>query len=822
MGIFVADLRYAFRMLWKNPGFSGVAIAALVLGIGANIAIFTVIDAVLLRPLPYAESDRMAIVARKFPGDNVGDSASIPKYMIWRQNDVFESMTLHGFSAPGMNLGSKDHPDQVKGTQVSAGYFRVFGAAPTIGRTFTEQEDLPGGPPVVVVSYNIWQSRLGGDPAIVGRTLTLNNAPYTVIGVLPKGFQPDPPSDLFLPLQADPASTNQGHYLRVIGRLKPGVTLAAAQAEMKVLGDRFRRENPKWMDKNESVAVVPLAEFETRNVKPALFVLAGAVGFVLLIACANVANLLLARAAVRAREMAVRAAVGAGRWRVVRQLLTESVVLAGIGGVLGFILGSWGVRALLLLTPGNIPRLTDPDGIVSTPPLDWRIAVFSLGLALLTGILFGLLPALRISNPDLASTLKESSGRAGSGRHNRLRSVLVVSEIALALVLLVGAALMIRTFIGLNAVRPGLDPHNVLTLQTSMASGTYSTTEAVAGLVTQVTRRLEGVPGVEAAASSIVLPMENGVDLPFNIAGKTPPNGEQYAGDEMYRSISPHYFRVFRIPLLRGRAFTENDTPNSPRVVVINQALAKKYWPKEDPIGQVMIIGKGLGPQFDDPPREIVGIVGSVAETGLKGGIVPVMYIPQSQVPQGLTTLANQVLPLTWCVRTAMDPSTLTSAITAEFRNYDAGLVPSEVRGMEQVIAKSVSRQNFNMLLLGIFAAIALLLAAIGIYGLIAYSVQQRTQEIGIRLALGAARGHLLRMVLRQGLTLAGIGVVMGLAIAYGLTRLIASLLYGVKASDPWTFGGVALLLSLVALIATYIPARRAAATEPVEALRYQ
>jgi len=355
-----------------------------------------------------------------------------------------------------------------------------------------------------------------------------------------------------------------------------------------------------------------------------------------------------------------------------------------------------------------------------------------------------------------------------------------------------------------------------------MASGTYSTTEAVAGLGTQVTRRLEGVPGVEAAASSIVPPMENGVDLPFNIAGKTPPNGEQYTGDEMYRSVSPHYFRVFRIPLVRGRAFTDNDAANSPRVVIINQALAKKYWPKEDPIGQVMIIGKGLGPQFDDPPRQIVGIVGSVTETGLDGGPVPVMYIPQSQVPQGMTALANQVLPLSWCVRTAMDPSSLTSAITAEFRAYDAGLVPSEVRGMEQVIAKSVSRQNFNMLLLAIFAAIALLLAAIGIYGLIAYSVQQRTQEIGIRLALGAARGDLLRMVLRQGLTLAGIGVVMGLVIAYGLTRLLASLLFGVKASDPWTFGGVALLLSLVALIATYIPARRAAATEPVEALRYQ
>jgi predicted permease len=565
-----------------------------------------------------------------------------------------------------------------------------------------------------------------------------------------------------------------------------------------------------------------MREAMTGNIKLALWILLGAVGFVLLIACANVANLLLARAAVRAREIAVRAAIGAGRWRVVRQLLTESLLLAGLGGVLGFALGAWGVRALLLLVPGNIPRLTDSDGLTAAPPLDWRIAAFTIGIALLTGVIFGLFPALRISNPDLASVLKEASSRAGTGRHNRARSLLVVTEMALALVLLVGATLLIRTFVGLNSVKPGLDAHNVLTLQTSLTGGAYSTTAKVDNMAGQVIRRLESVPGVEAAASSILVPMQNDVDLPFNIAGRVPPKGQTYDGDEQYRSISAHYFQVFRVPLLRGRVFTENDTANAAHVVIINEAMAKEYWPKQDPIGQVIVIGKGLGPEFDDPPRQVVGVVGTVRETGLQDSNPGVMYVPQSQVPQGLTTLANQVIPLSWEVRTAMAPMTMRAALEAEFRAVDPGLVPAEPRTMEQVIAKSVARQNFNMLLLSIFAAIALLLAAIGIYGLMSYSVEQRTQEIGIRMALGAGRGDMLKMVMKQGMTLAGIGVAVGLAIAYGVTRLLASLLFGVKASDPWTFLGVAAILTVVALLATYIPARRAAATPPSEALRYQ
>jgi putative ABC transport system permease protein len=822
METFAADVRYAFRMLRGNPAFTAVAVTALALGIGANAAIFSVVNSVLLQPLPYPDADRIMFVGRQF-GNDVQGSNSIPKYMVWRQNHVFDAMTLYGLAGSGVSVGTGDRPEQAKAMRASDGYFRVFGVAPMLGRTYTAEEDLPNGSAVAVISYNLWQSRFGGDPAIVGRSIPMDRVPTTVIGVLPKGFLPDPPTDVWMPLQADPASTNQGHYLRVAARLKPGVTLSQARAEMKVMGERFRAANPKWMDSRESVGVKPLQDAVVGDVKPALMVLLGAVGFVLLIACANVANLLLARAAVRQRELAVRAAIGASRMRVVRQLLTESVLLALCGGALGFVLGSWGVRGLLLLAPGNIPRLTDPNGLrVSIPPLDWRVALFTAGVALLTAILFGLLPALHTSKPDLASTLKEAGGRSGSGRAgNRARSVLVVSEVALALVLLIGASLMIRTFQSLRSAKSGIDPHNVLTMETSLGTA-YSTTAKVDELVTQVVRRVEALPGVEAAASAVTLPTTMGIDLPFTIAGKPPGKGDQYNGDEQWRSVSPHYFQAFHIPLLRGRVFRETDAANSMRVVLINEAMAKTYWPKDDPIGQVIQIGKGLGPQFDDPPRQVIGIVGNVTETGLQAGNQSVMYIPQSQVPEGITSLANSVLPLTWMVRSAADPAGLRAAIEREFRAVDGLLTPSRERTMEQVIADGIARQSFNMILLSVFAAIALLLAAIGVYGLMAYSVERRTQEMGIRMALGASRGDLLRIVLLQGAKLTGAGLVVGLALAYGLTRLLASLLFGVKAADPVSFAAVAAVLAVVALAATYIPARRASNVPPSEALRYQ
>jgi putative ABC transport system permease protein len=823
METIAADVRYALRTLWKNPGFSAIAVAALALGIGANTAIFTVVNAVLLEPLPYPQPDRIMKVGRQV-GDQVGYSNSITKFMVWRQNDAFESFALYDQSGPALNVGTGQPPQQVKGVHVSREYFRVFGIAPLMGRTFTESEDLPNGPNVAVIGQQVWRSQIGGDPQVLGRTVTLNGAPYTVVGVMPGSFHADPPAEVWLPLQADPNSSNQGHYLYAAGRLKPGISVERARAEMKVMGERFRHANPKWMDKNESVAVVPMREATVGNVKTALLVLLGAVAFVLLIACANVANLLLARAAGRQRELAIRTALGANRWRVVRQLLTESLILSGIGTAVGFALGAWGVRGLLLLVPGNIPRLTDSGGVpVSVPLVDWRVLGFTIGVALVTGVLFGLFPALRTSNPDLAATLKEASSRSGTGlRQNRVRGALVVSEIALALVLLVGAALLIRTSMGLKGVKTGFDGHNVLTLQTSLAGGSYASTAKVDNLARQVVRKLEALPGIDSAATTLMLPADGDIDLPFTIAGKVPAKGQLYNGDEQWRAVSAHYFKTMRIPLLRGRAFEETDTGISSRLVIINDAMAKKYWPKEDPIGQVITIGKGLGPQFEEPSRLVVGVVGDARETGLSDKDVAVMYIPASQMTEGLTTLANNVIPLSWVIRTGMDPLTMRATVEHEFRSVDPQIPIARERSMEQVLSESVARQDFNMLLLTIFAGIALLLASIGIYGLMSYTVEQRTQEIGIRIALGGERPQMLRMMVVQGMKLTLIGVIVGLGIAFGLTKLLASLLFEVKSSDPVTFVAVAAILMLVSLLAIYIPSRRAMNVEPVQALRYE
>lgn len=676
----------------------------------------------------------------------------------------------------------------------------------------------------MIISESLWRSRFGGDRNILGKTIRLNGEPYPVVGIMPHTFTADPPAELWVPMQADPASTNQGHYLSAAARLKPGVTLEEARAAMKVAGERFRRENPKWMDKKETVAVTPMREAMVGNVKTALFILLGAVALVLLIACANVANLLLARGATRQRELAIRTAVGASRWRIISQLLTESIVLATAGGLIGLILGAWGVRSLLLLVPGDIPRLTQHGSVQSVfSILDWRVAAFTIGISFLTGILFGLFPALQISNPDVSGTLKEASGRAGTGRrHNRVRKILVGAEMALALVLLASAALLIRTFVGLSTANSGIDAHNVLTLQTSLSGDNYSTAAKVDNLVVEATRRLEAVPGVQAAAMAIALPTSTEIDLPFNIAGKTPKAGNIYAGDEQYRFISPHYFAVFKIPLLRGRLFNERDVANSSKVVIINHEMARKYWPKEDPIGQVIVIGKGLGPQFEDPPRQVIGIVGDVRETGLADANVGVMYLPGSQVPDGLIQLAHTVLPFSWAIRSSMDPNTLRPIVQREFQSVDPLLSIAKVQTMDAVLAEGTARQSFNMSLLSVFAGIALILAAIGIYGLMSFAVQQQTQELGIRMALGAGRPQLLKLILRQGMTPALIGVIAGLAIAFGLTRTLATLLYGVKSADPLSFALVAGVLSVVALFATYIPARRATRLDPMLALRQE
>jgi putative ABC transport system permease protein len=824
METFLTDLRYAFRVLIKSPGFTLVAIIALALGIGANTAIFSVLDHVLLRPLPFPDSERIMNLHRHFPSGD-GQSISIPKFMAWRQAHEFESMAAYDQGSISLNLGTGQRPDPVNAVHVTRGFFDVFGAKPILGQTFSAEEDSPNAGKFAVLTYDLWRNRLGGKRNLVGGTIRLNSEPYVVVGVLQQGYQPDPPADLYLPEQFDPNSNNQGHIYLVAGRLRPGATAASAEAELKVIGDRFRAVHPDVTDKTESVGVYPLRVAIGGEVRFALLILGGAVSFVLLIACANVANLLLARAAGRQREIAVRTAVGASRGRIIRQLLTESMILALAGGAAGLLVGAVGVRLLMAFSPGNIPRINDPGHAAGTLTLiDWRVLTFLFVISLLTGLLFGLLPAARISRLDVNGVLKESSGRSASGaRHNRVRSLLVIGEIALAVVLLAGAALMIRTFAGLRAVNTGIDPANVLTMATSISSSRYTSTAQVAAMVRQATDRIEALPGVQFSASTVSLPMGQAqIDFPFSIEGRTPKDGGKWEGDEQWRFVSPHYFEALGIPLLRGRFFDWRDTAAADHVVIIDETMARKYWPKDDPLGRRINIGKGLGPEFEEPPREIVGIVGGVTETSLGEGKVPVMYVPQAQITDGITKLGASLLPLSWVIRTKADPLSAATSARREFESLDPQLAPSKILTLDQVISESTARNNFNVLLLTVFAMVALSLAAVGIYGLMSYAVEQRTQEIGIRMALGADRSKIMRLVLGQSIKLSAIGAGVGLLAALGLTFLLGRLLFGVKSTDPLAYAMVVVILAAVALFAAFVPARRATQVDPMMALRHE
>jgi putative ABC transport system permease protein len=824
METLLADVRHSFRVLIKSPGFTIVAVLALALGIGANTAIFSVIDRVLLAPLPFPDSERIMRIQRKFP-NGTGSSVSIPKFMAWRKSGSFQSMAAYDFGSVSLNLGTSDRANPVNGMHVTADFFGVFGVSPLLGRTFSPQEDLPNAGKFVVLTFNMWKNHVGGDPDIAGKTIILSGEPYVVLGILPENYQPDPPTDLYFPAQFDPNSTNQGHIYDVAGRLRPGASIASAQAELAVIADQFRAAHSDFVDKSESVEVLPLRVAIGGDVRFALLILAGAVAFVLLIACGNVASLLLARAAGRQREIAIRTAVGASRGRIIQQLLTESMLLGLGGGVAGLILGGMGVRMLLAFSPGDIPRVNSPEhSLGGLMLIDWRILLFLFAISLATGLLFGLFPALRVSHFDVNAVLKESSGRSGTGfKHSRVRGLLVIGEIALAVVLLAGAALMIRTFAGLRSVKSGIDSSNLLTLRTAVSGNRYGSTAQVENMVRQATDRIQALPGVQVAACAVAVPTDQvGIDLPFSIEGHAPKAGEKWEGDEYWRFVSPGYFDALRIPLVRGRYFTRTDTGGTAHVVIVNEAFARKYWSNQDPIGQRMVIAKGLGADFDEPAREVVGIVGSVTESGLASGMVPVMYVPQSQITDGLTKLAGGLLPLGWMIRTNADPLSLASVVRHEFESLDPQLAPSHVANMDQLIAEGNARHNFNTLLLTVFASIALLLAAVGIYGLMSYAVEQRVQEIGIRMAMGADQGKIMRLVLGQGMRLASVGTALGLAGAYGLTRLLAKFLFGVKSSDPLAFSIVAVTLIVVTLLAAFVPARRAMRVDPILALRQE
>jgi predicted permease len=807
------DLRYALRQLRKSPGFTLTVVLTLALGIGANAAIFTVVNAVLLKPLNYPDADRIVQFLTTYSGGS-GSVASIPKFYNWQQQTtIFKEVAAYDFAGPGFNL-TGGRPEQVHGLHVTEGYFRLFGAPVMLGRTFTPQEDTPNGGKVVVLSYGLWQGKFGGDPKIVGSSLSLGNESYTIVGVLAKSFQSDPEAEIWIPFQFDPNSANQGDYFSVAGKLKAGVTLAQANAQMEVASQQFHRD---WPASSEKFSVEPLRDTIVGSVRSSLLVLLGAVGLVLLIACASVANLLLARATGRKREFAIRSALGAGRARILRQLLTESVLLSVAGGALGLLLGYEGVRALLAISPTGLPRIGENGAAVG---IDWRVLTFTVAISLFTGILFGLFPALNTSRLDLNSALKDTSNRSGTGfRQSKARSLLVISEVSLAMVLLIGSALLIRTFIALRAVNPGIDTHNVLTLQMSLTGDRFQKTAGVAQLSREGRERLNAIPGVEASASACCLPLGGTFSLPFIIVGR-PLGKETQTGVVGWMNASPGYFRVLKTPILLGRDFSDSDIAGAPGVVLINQAMAKQFWPKENPVGQQMILGADLGPQFEEPARHIVGVVSDIHDSALNRDPRPMMVVPEAQVTDGMTAINAGIGPVDWIVRTHGDPHQVIAAVTEQLRLASGGFPVAHVRLMDEIVVLSTARDSFNMLLLTIFGAVALLLAAIGIYGLMAYSVEQRRQEMGIRLALGADRNTIRNLVVWHGMRLAIAGAILGICAAFGLTRLIASFLFGVKPWDPIVFCTVPVVLTAVAMLAVWLPASRASRLDPMQALR--
>jgi putative ABC transport system permease protein len=839
-----ADIKLTAHQLRKSPVFTATVIATLALGIGANSAIFSVIDTVLLRPLSYPNADRIVQFLLKSPQGGTVPSSSIADFRVWReQRGAFEDVSAFDFKGNELSLAG-DTPEELSGVHVTADYFRLFGAPMHLGRTFSAVETSPSGGNVVVLSYGLWKSRFDSDAGIAGKTISLDHEAYTVIGVTGRSFQSHPEADLWIPFQFALNSNDPTHSFQVAGRLRAGVTLAQANAELNLAAAEARR-NHSFADSHFDFEVKPLREMIVGDVQPSLLMLAVAVGLVLLIACANVANLLLVRATGRRREFAIRSALGAGRMRIVRQLLTESVMLSLIGGTLGVAIGLYGVRALVAVIPGDLPRVGHSGAFIGHSGafigVDWRVLLFSLGLSLFTGILFGLFPALSASRADVNRALNEGGNQQGAGfRQNRARSWFVISQMALAVVLLIGAGLLIRTFIALREVNPGYDPHHVLRIDMSLAGKRFAKTADVSAFVSNARSRINAIPGVEDSAMSCCPPLTDKMGLPFDVIGRSVGQSST-TGSALWTEVSPGYFDVFRIPVARGRSFTVRDSAATPPVVLINEAMAKEFWPDENPLGQRIVIGAGLGPpdlptisdkprhqgesggdggdKFKDVPRQIVGIVGDT-RNDLSGPAFPEMIIPQAQVSNAMTAFWNQFAPAYWLVRARQDPHQIAPLVAKQLSEASGGLAAGHIRTMDEVMSGSISRQNFDMLLLSIFAASALLLAIVGIYGVVSYSIAQRSREIGVRMALGAGRAEIRNLILRQGMVLAEVGVAMGVGAAFALVRFIASLLFGVTTWDPMVFLAVPFLLLGTAFLAVYLPARRAMRIDPMQALR--
>ena len=819
---FFQDVRYGARQLRRSPGFAAVAVITLALGIGANTAIFSVVNSILLRPLPFPHPERIVQVLRQFK-DGTGSSISAPLFNYWRDhNQVFDSVSAFDVLPIGFNLAKSGEAERVPGVRVTAGFFNVLGIKPALGREFLPEEDSVGGPHAVILSNGLWQSRFAGDTTLVGRSITVNGQQYVVAGIMPPGFDYPAGSDfssgtqLWTPLQLPTVSHDPANYLVCIARLKASYSRLQAQAQISQVSVAFRRAMPELADSDELAALVPLHERLVGPIRPALLVLLGAVGLVLLIACANVANLLIAKSAARTKEVALRTALGASRLRLTRQLLTESVLLSLLGGLLGLAFAFGAVSLIMTVGPANLPRPVQVG-------IDWRILTFTLAVSFLTGILFGLIPALSIARTGASESLREGSSRLTGGiSARRLSRSLIIFETALSLVLLIGAALLIQSFARLLQVNPGFDPRHVLTFQTTLPEAKYGTPGKFAGFMRQTLLGLQAMPGVEAAATVTCLPTQFGPDFPFTIDGRTGPGSDQDPGDSQYRVISPDYFRAMHIRLVEGRYFTDADNEHSQLVVIINETMARQFWPNHDSVGQQFVIGKPMGPDWTEPPRVIVGVVGDVRESSLSELAPPEMFVPYPQVSARVAEILAREIPASWVVRVRVDLISVGAEAKQAVLQVDPDEAIAQVKPMEDVLSGSLGRWRFNMTLLAAFAALALVLASVGIYGVLSYSVSRRVHEIGIRMALGAGRSQVMELVVGEGMATALIGIAAGFAAALALTRLLSSMLYGVRPYDLLSFLASALLLGAVSLLASYIPARRATKVDPMVALRHE
>ena len=809
MDSIIKDIRYGVRGLLKHPGFTAIVVITLALGIGASTAIFSVVNSVVLRRLPYRTADRIVAIQELDPNGKRGQSTSA-NFLDWRaQNTVFEHLTA--IKTTTTNLALSDHAERIDLAQTNADFFDVFGLAPQYGRLFIPTDEQAGHEPVVVMSNALWQRRFGSDPSLVGKPITLDGTNYTVVGIAPPGFQYPDKTELWLPPlrlvpelypSQDVTQSRRMGYLAIVALLKPGVSLQQAASEMETITARLRQQYPDTNNRRFN-RVVALQNHLVGDTNKLLWLLLGAVTFVLLIGCANVANLLLASGASRQKEMAIRTALGASRWRVIRQLFTESTLLALVGGALGLFIAFWGLAAIKKLLPADFPRLNEIH-------MDWRVLGFTLAASVLTGIIFGLVPALQVSHSDVQDAIRETGrGTAGSLRQSRFRQALIVVEVALSVVLLAGAGLLFRSFVRLQAVETGFVAQQVLTARLTPSGTNYKNDADYTKFYNGVIEKVEAIPGVQDAGLINTLPLYKGPTSGFRVEGRPVTTPDKWPSVN-YRVVTPNYFRAMGIPVLQGRTYTERDGANAPLVMIVNQQLAREIFPGENPVGKRITFG---GAGADGQPRwfEIVGVVANVRSLELREEPIAELYFSAQQDLWPAMSLV---------VRSSVDPGSLAASVRQAVNEVDRSVPVADVMTMDHIVSESITQPRFNLFLLGLFGAVAMVLSAAGIYGVTAYTVTQRTHELGIRIALGAQVSDVLKMILGQGMAVIGVGLVVGLAAAFVLMRLLRSVLFGVGENDPLTFVAITAVLVFVALIACYIPARRATKVNPLVALR--